>query len=200
MREKKLMKVNIKKRFVPGNINLIFGRINFLSIFSLAAILISIFSILIVYRRNMSNEFQYRPADIVYGEKIYAVHEIDKSNSFLRNKESAIDISLKPVLSLSEKYYDFGVVDTNQIVTRTFVIANIGKSPLVIFHAYSTCSCIIADFTADEIPSGKVILMTLKFDSGFHNLQNTTIRRGVILETNDPEQPTQEIWIQAKVR
>lgn len=200
MREKKLIKVNNKKRFIPENINLILGRINFLSIVSIAVILISIISILIVYSRNKSNEFDYKPADIVYGEKIYAVHEIEKSNSFRRNKESAIDFSFKPVLSLSEKYYDFGEVDTNRIVSRTFVIANKGKTTLVILHAYTTCGCTSADFTAAEIPPGKVVLMTLQFNPSSHNMQNTTIRRGVIIETNDPEQPTQEVWIQAKVR
>jgi len=200
MREKKLKKVNNKKRFIPEKIKLILGRINFLSIVSIAAILISIISIFSVYRRNKSNEFHYKPADIVYGEKIYAVHEIEKSNSFRRNKESAIDFSLKPVLSLSEKYYDFGEVDTNRIVSRTFVIANKGKTTLVIFRAYTTCGCTSANFTAAEIPPGKVVLMTLQLNPGSRNMQNTTIRRGVIIETNDPEQPTQEVWIQAKVR
>jgi len=200
MKEKKLLRVDNKKRIIPRDNSFIFGKNNFFSIASIALVLIIIYFILIDYRKSASFEFHYRPADIVYGEKIYAVHEIEKSNIFPRNKESSINFSQNPVLSLSEKYYDFGEVEANQIATRTFVIANIGKSTLVILRAYTTCSCTRADFTAAEISPGKVVLMTLQFNPGFHNMQNTTIRRGVILETNDPEQSTQEIWIQAKVK
>ena len=103
-------------------------------------------------------------------------------------------------MQLSEKYYDFVAVNAHQVLTRTFVIANSGQSPLIIRRAYTTCGCTIADFTAAEIPPGKVVLMTLQFDTGFHDMRGTTARRGVIIETNDPDQQIQEIWVQATVR
>lgn len=200
MKEKKLLKDNHKKNLFSGINRVSFEKFNFLSIASIAVVLISIISILIIYRKNTSVEFRYRPEDIVYGEIIYAVHEIGESVIFPKSIESSIDFTQNPKLSLSEKYYDFGEIDANQVVTRTFVISNIGKSTLVIFRAYTTCSCTSAVFTAAKIPPGKVVLMTLQFNPEFHNMRNTTIRRGVILETNDPQQSTQEIWIQAKVR
>ena len=42
--------------------------------------------------------------------------------------------------------------------------------------------------------------MQLKFDPRYHDMHGTTVRRGVVFETNDPEHPLQEIWIQATVK
>lgn len=42
--------------------------------------------------------------------------------------------------------------------------------------------------------------MILQFDTSNHEMHGTTVRRGVIVETNDPDLPIQEIWIQASIR
>jgi len=42
--------------------------------------------------------------------------------------------------------------------------------------------------------------MTLLFDTNFHNSSGQIIRRGVIIENNDPGNPQIEIWYQAKIR
>lgn len=107
---------------------------------------------------------------------------------------------LAPEIAISEHYYDFGEVNSSQVLTRTIVIANRGKAMLVIQNAYTTCGCTVADFTTAEIPPGKVALMTIRFDTGLHNLRGTTVLRGVIFSTNDPNLPLQEIWIQASIR
>lgn len=150
--------------------------------------------------RGSSLKIKYTPADITYGEKIHAVHDMGSANYAPFSEASATDSALKPDIRLSENFYDFGKVDARQVLTRTFVIANFGEFPLIIRHAYTTCGCTVADFTADEIPPGKVALMTLKLDTGYHDMGGTTVRRGVVIETNDPDHPTQEIWIQASVR
>lgn len=150
--------------------------------------------------RGSSSTLKYTPADIVYGEKIHAVNAMGSANFAQISEVNLPDSSLKPAIRLSENFYDFGKVDPQQILTRTFVIANHGESPLIIRHAYTTCGCTMADFTANEIPPGKAALMTLQLDTGYHDMAGTTIRRGVMIETNDPAHPTQEIWIQASVR
>ncbi|MBE3143830.1 MAG: DUF1573 domain-containing protein, partial [Planctomycetes bacterium] len=147
-----------------------------------------------------SSKIRYTPADVVYGEKLHAVHAMGLSNNSQISSPSPASSVVKPEMRLSEKYYDFGEVNAYQVLTRTFVIANSGQSPLVIQRAYTTCGCTMADFTATEIPPGKVVLMTLQFDTGYHDMRDTTVRRGVMIETNDPDHPTQEIWIQASVR
>ncbi|GEM_PF-1120438 len=143
---------------------------------------------------------QYSPNDVVYGEEIHAIHSMDSNPNSQYFNFPPTSSTGKSEFRISEHFYDFGEVNSTQVLTRTFIIANMGSSPLLILRAYTTCGCTTADFTAAEIPPGKVILMTLKFDTGFHNMSGTTVRRGVMIETNDPNQPIQEIWIQASVR
>lgn len=106
----------------------------------------------------------------------------------------------QPQLTLSEAEYDFGSVGPTEVVTRTFVIHNTGKGTLTISRAFTTCGCTTAEFSSTVIPPGKVSLVTVKFDAGFHDTRGQTVKRGVIIEANDPNQPTTEIWLKASVR
>ena len=80
------------------------------------------------------------------------------------------------------------------------VLFNTGEAPLTISRAYTTCGCTTAEITARTIPPGKVASVTLTFDAGFHETAGQTVRRGLIIENNDPRNPKAEIWIQATVR
>ncbi len=142
----------------------------------------------------------YSPSDVVYGEKIVAIHLMGEVPAKVSISQSISSPADEPRIQISEKFYDFGSVSSTQILSRTFIISNTGKSPLIIQESYTTCGCTTAEFSAKEIPPGKVALMTLRFDPSFHNMSGSTVRRGVIIYTNDPELPTQEIWIQASVR
>jgi hypothetical protein len=148
---------------------------------------------------SVNSQIRYSPGDVVYGEELQAIHNMETGNYVSLSENTAANQSIKPEIRLSETFYDFGEIGSTQVVTRTFVIANLGQSPLVIQRAYTTCGCTTADFTASVIPPGKVVLMTLRFDAGYHAMSGSTIRRGVMIETNDPDHPIQEIWIQASV-
>lgn len=146
------------------------------------------------------SKINYSPSDVVYGEKIVAIHLMGEVPAVASISQPIINPADEPRIQISEKFYDFGTVSSTQILSRTFIISNTGKSPLIIKESYTTCGCTTAEFSAKEIPPGKVALMTLRFDPSFHNMSGSTVRRGVIIYTNDPELPTQEIWIQASVR
>jgi hypothetical protein len=45
-----------------------------------------------------------------------------------------------------------------------------------------------------------VASVTLTFDAGYHDTAGQTVRRGLIIENNDPRQSQAEIWVQAAVR
>jgi hypothetical protein len=147
-----------------------------------------------------SATISYMPADVVYGKKIHAVHAMQFNINSQTGSLISVNSAEKPEILLSENYYNFGEVNAKQLQTRTFVIANAGQKDLIIERAYTTCGCTTADFSGNEIPPGKVVLMTLQFDPGYHDLRGATVRRGVMIETNDPDHPTQEIWVQASVR
>ena len=138
----------------------------------------------------------YGPEDIVYDQPFRAIHEMGDGPAipFLPSDQA------QPAIAVSEKSYDFGSIGPTDIVERTFVVFNTGNAPLTISRAYTTCGCTTADITARSIPPGKVAEITLTFDAGFHDTAGETVRRGLIIENNDPRQSQAEIWIQASVR
>ena len=87
------------------------------------------------------------------------------------------------------------------VVERTFIVRNVGEAPLTISRVYTTCGCTTAEVSASMIPPGKVATINIIFDAGFHaDAAGQTVRRGVIIENNDPNQPKAEIWVQASIR
>ena len=142
-------------------------------------------------------EIRYGPEDIATDQPLRAVHEMNVSGPpipFLPPDGP------QPRLALSQSFHDFGSVGPTDVVTHDFVLANLGEAPLTISRAYTTCGCTTADLSSAVIPPGKVAILTVRFDAGFHDVRRQTVRRGVILENNDPEHSVAEVWIQASVR
>jgi hypothetical protein len=141
--------------------------------------------------------FEYASDDIVYDQPIQAVHEMGGSGlgavPFLPNDGP------QPKIVILEDFYSFGSVGPTDVVSHDFVIANQGEAPLTISRAYTTCGCTTADFTATVIPPGKVSIVTMFYDAGFHDARGQTVRRGIIIENNDPKNPQVELWAQAAV-
>lgn len=140
--------------------------------------------------------FDYTTEDIVYDQPIHAIHEMGAGPQipFLPGEEP------QPKIVVNERFYSFGVIGPTEVVTRDFAITNMGDAPLTISRAYTTCGCTTADLTATVIPPGKVSIMTVTLDAGFHDVRGQTVRRGVIIENNDPRNSQAEIWVQASVR
>jgi hypothetical protein len=140
--------------------------------------------------------FDYGLEDIAYDKPIQAVHEMEAGPPIpFLPKDGP-----QPQIEIDEVFHDFGSVGATEVVTREFAIANMGQAPLTISRAYTTCGCTVADFTSAVIPAGKVAVVTLRFDAGFHDTRGQTVRRGIIIENNDPERPQAEFWVEASVR
>lgn len=143
-------------------------------------------------------EITYQPEDIMNDSPFVAVHEMSPSTL------SQIDFNPKgspqPKIAVSEAFYDFGSIGATEVAQHDFVIANQGEAPLIINRAYTTCGCTTGEFSASVIPPGKVAVVTLVLDAGFHDVRGQTVRRGIIIENNDPNNSQVEIWTQAKVR
>jgi hypothetical protein len=147
---------------------------------------------------SAQTNFEYGSEDVVYDQPIQAIHEMDGGSldkiAFLQSDGP------QPKVVLLEDFYDFGSVGPTEIATHEFVILNQGEAPLTIHRAYTTCGCTVADFTATVIPPGKVSIVTMRYDAGFHDARGQTVRRGIIIENNDPNNPQIELWAQAAVR
>lgn len=138
----------------------------------------------------------YDPADVVTDQPVLAVHEMEEGPPipFLPSSQP------QPKIQIPEKNFNFGMIGPQDVVEREFIIRNVGDAPLTISRAYTTCGCTTAEFSATVIPPGKVATIRLIFDAGFHDTSGQTVRRGLIIENNDPQQSKAEIWVQASVR
>ncbi len=176
------------------------NRRRFLTIIVVGLIIITLGAVIIWSSsdRTASAKLDYTSDQVVHDKPLHAVHETEASNlasmPFLAKGEP------QPKINVQVIYYNFGSIGPTDVVNYDFVIANTGNAPLNISRAYTTCGCTTADFTATVIPPGKVSIMTLTFDAGVHETRGKTVRRGVFIENNDPQNPQMEIWIQASVR
>lgn len=156
--------------------------------------------LLIVFGGNDSAqaEISYQPEDVVTDTPFVAVHEMSPSTI------SQIPFNPKggpqPKIAVSEAFYDFGSIGSTEVARHDFIIANLGDAPLIINRAYTTCGCTTGEFSASVIPAGKVAVVTLVLDAGFHDVRGQIVRRGIIIENNDPDNSQVEIWTQAKVK
>ena len=139
----------------------------------------------------------YDPDQVTYAQPLTAVHEM--TGPSLQSIPSLPKAGPQPKLAVSQPFFDFKRIGHTEVVQHQFIIANEGEAPLTISRAYTSCACTTADFTATVIPPGKIAIMTLTFDAGVHDVRGQTVRRGVIIESNDPASPQTEIWIQASV-
>ncbi len=126
---------------------------------------------------------------------VYAVPERIMSSIWPQTQSS----SGQARVQIPTDFYDFGLIGARSVVHRDFLIVNQGSAPLVILQAYTTCGCTSAELTATIIPPGKASRVTVTFDAGLHPVAGQTVRRGLVLETNDPTRPEAEIWVQASV-
>ena len=137
----------------------------------------------------------YAEKDVAHEGAFVAIHEMQAGQpiSFLPADQP------QPKISVPNKYFDFGQVGAKDVVRRKFVIRNEGAAPLTISRAYTTCGCTTAEFSARVIPPGKLAVVTLIFDAGFHDARGQTVDRGIIIENNDRSNSSAEIWTRAAV-
>ncbi|HSM18860.1 MAG TPA: DUF1573 domain-containing protein [Hyphomicrobiales bacterium] len=105
----------------------------------------------------------------------------------------------QPKISIPADYHSFGSIGPRDVVRRKFIVRNDGDAPLTISRAFTTCGCTTAEFSANVIPPGKLAVVTMVFDAGFHDTRGQTVDRGIIIENNDPANPEAEIWARAAV-
>lgn len=134
---------------------------------------------------------------VVYDRPIRAVHEM--TGPSLASIPFLPEDGPQPKLVISQPFFDFKKIGYTEVVQHEFVITNKGDAPLTISRAYTSCECTTADFTATIIPPGRTAIVTLIFDANFHDVRGQQVRRGIIIESNDPASPQTEIWTQASV-
>ena len=133
--------------------------------------------------------------DVAHHKPIHAIHEMKGGPPipFLSAGQP------QPEISIPESFYDFRGVSAKAVVNHKFIIRNTGEAPLTISRAYTTCGCTTADISARVIPPGKLAVVSVRFDAGFHDTRGQTVNRGIIIENNDRGNSKAELWVKASV-
>ncbi len=103
-----------------------------------------------------------------------------------------------PIARIQNKILDFGIIDrTDKAITRTFNIANMGKSPLSIRRIYTTTSGITATTSSDEVAPNETAEISVTIDPAQLNARLLNSPLNIIC--NDPSYPTVNIKLVGKV-
>lgn len=121
---------------------------------------------------------------------IHAIHEAPSRASLT----GSLAQGPPPDIEVSTTYYDFGSVHPSEEVIQEFIVRNLGQGDLVVTSFYTSCPCTTADLSAGIIPPGDQATLTIYFDPDFHEVVGE-VERGVVIESNDPDEPIVQIWL-----
>lgn len=106
------------------------------------------------------------------GEKTLKEIKIEKGSisnaDIIRNPVTAnqpIDTTNVAKMEFDNLRYRYGEVEEGVIVTHTFKFKNVGKAPLIISNAKSTCGCTVPVWPKEPIPVGGEGEIFVKFDT-----------------------------------
>jgi hypothetical protein len=163
----------------------------------------SLFAVLLLVTALLIYPGLKKDADVVisYTQPITAVHtSAAPAGESMPGSMNAREGAVYPKADLSSGFYNFGTISRDAVVQRDFLVVNRGDAPLEIREAHTTCGCTTAHLTASVIPPGQASRITMIFNAGFHDVTGQTVRRGLLMTTNDPDHPELEIWVQVSVR
>jgi hypothetical protein len=81
-----------------------------------------------------------------------------------------------PIITFTEKAFDFGDITQGETVEHVFVFKNTGKKPLILTNVQTTCGCTAPVWPREPIAPGKTGEIKIRFNStGKIGLQNKPI-------------------------
>jgi len=102
-----------------------------------------------------------------------------------------------PIISFSEKLYDFGVITQGDVVEYTFKFENTGTAPLKIVSARGSCGCTVPKYSKEAIAAGEKGEVFVRFNSaGKSGMQNKT----VTLVTNSTDKTKKQVVLTLRGR
>jgi hypothetical protein len=120
----------------------------------------------------------------------------------LRSTEAKVDV--KPLSSqghpkaeFDKLSYDFGAMDVGATGTHTFNVRNSGVAPLTLRLIDTSCKCTMVEIPPEGIPPGESRPIKLEWKTVE---QVDSFRHGGQLETNDPDMPKVNIFVEGRVR
>ncbi len=89
--------------------------------------------------------------------------------------KTIIDTSTAPILAFENTVVSYGSVAQGSNPYRTVKFTNKGKTPLIITHCESPCSCLIASASTEPVPPGGSGEIQLKYNTALVGTFNKTV-------------------------
>jgi hypothetical protein len=90
------------------------------------------------------------------------------NSDMIRNPATAnlpTDTNQLARIQFEEVEFNFGTVNEGDVVNHAFKFTNVGKVPLTILNARSSCGCTIPEWPEDPIPPGGTGVINAKFNT-----------------------------------
>lgn len=105
-------------------------------------------------------------------------------------------LAAAPAAAFAEQSFDFGAMKQGEKKEHTFMLANTGKSDLIIRNVRSSCGCTAVAPSTKVISAGQSAPIKVTFDSrGKRGRQS----KSITVITNDPKNPTATLRISSDV-
>jgi len=99
-----------------------------------------------------------------------------------------VEVGPLPVMDFSESVFDFGEVESGDVVEHTYLFKNTGEGPLLISNATASCGCTVPSWPKDPIEAGADGEIKVRFDSkGKSGIQSKTV---TIISNTQPNKTT----------
>lgn len=98
-------------------------------------------------------------------------------------------------IKFEEKVFNFGEVMEGELVSHIYHFTNVGKAPLVISNARSTCGCTVPEWPKDPIEPGKHGTIEVKFNT---NGKRNNQRKPIYITANTYP-ATSEVYLEGMV-
>lgn len=135
-----------------------------------------------------------------YGVPKSRLQEYDqKVKEIKRYAEAAknADITASPVVSISKKTFDFGMVDPHTTLSHEFAVRNEGELPLELAVKKTSCKCTIGKLKNSIVLPGEETVITMTWNTGY---QADEYKQVAFVTTNDPLQKSLELTVKGEVR
>ena len=92
------------------------------------------------------------------------------------SEEGTAEITALPVLKFEEMEFNFGEIESGEVVEHTFMFTNTGDGPLLITNAQASCGCTVPVWPKEPIEPNGSGEIKVRFDSkGKSGQQNKTV-------------------------
>ena len=101
---------------------------------------------------------------------------------------ASVEVGPLPILSFEQPVFDFGQVESGEVVEHTFSFKNSGEGPLIITNATASCGCTVPSWPKEPIEPNGSGEIRIRFDSkGKSGNQNKTV---TIMANTQPSKTT----------